>query len=298
MTIDTVVKEAEVEATDEVQNQTVETEEVPAGEEPTTDTATVEGEEKEGEKQEKKDGEIVSPEEIMSGSELSDVEKAKLGTPFGVQKRFDELTKKNRELETKNKELESIKTPVSKDRPLPPKNSDYVDDSEYQKALVEWKDADDDWKDAAKASETQGKEVAEHQNKNVQRYLDDSERMRAKFSDFDDITSAENMQYAVEIAAMVLDTNHAPEMNYYLGKNPAELDRIQKLSPLKAAVEIGKLEARFESVRTKKTSKAPAVLNTIKSKSDTVIEDISKIKNDDAWFKARQAEKLRKLKEK
>jgi hypothetical protein len=257
-----------------------------------TGTATVEkeaGEEKTGEA-----AGDVSAEDIMSDAKSDNVAKAKAGTPFGVQKKIDKLTRKVAERDEEIEKLKSSAVPV--DRPKPPVATDFEDSADFSKAMVEWKDADDAWKNKNSTAKQRQEEVESHHGDRLKAYDTNSQRMREKYPDFDD--TVDHAPYADHIVPVILESDLAPEIGYFLAKNPAELQRIQSLSPIKAAVEVGILEAKFQSIQKNTVSKAPPVINELEGKDGGEIKEVNDKTPIDEWMRHEKKRRLEKIKKK
>lgn len=63
------------------------------------------------------------------------------------------------------------------------------------------------------------------------------------YADFDDVVD-QDLPVNQAMFESITDSELGPQIAYYLGKNPAEALRISKLSPMAAAREIGKIEAK------------------------------------------------------
>ena len=230
----------------------------------------------------------VTIEEIMSDKP---VDKAKAGTPVWAQRRFDELTAKNKRLE---EELQAEKQKqIPEDRPMPPDRTTFDEETDYQKAMIDWKDADDAWKGRSSRQKQTQEEFERRQNDNVKRYLADRERLKAKFSDFDE--TVDPMVYD-HVAILALESDLAPEILYFLGKNPSELARLKGLPPYVGALEIGKLEYKLKNAAKRTSTQAPAPITPVEG-NDSVPKDPSKM-SDKEWWDNEKRERIKKLKEK
>ncbi len=233
----------------------------------------------------------VSIEDIVSGKpKEDDVQKAKAGTPKWAQKRFDELTSKIKE---RDAEIETLKaSSVPTNRPVPPDRYHFDEETEYQKAMVEWKDKDDDWKASNSSLKSQEKDIETRMDNNVRRYMTNAERMKGKFSDFEETTER---VYYEDLAPLILESEFAPEISYFLAKNPAELEKIKTLSPVGMAMEIGKLESRLATVQKKSTTNAPPPFQTLEG-NDAPKEEINDKTPIDKWMANEKKQRLAKIK--
>lgn len=72
--------------------------------------------------------------------------------------------------------------------------------------------------------------------------------VRQAHADFDDaLESVSDVPVSQAMQEALLTSEHGPAIMYQLAKSPAELARISALPPLKAALEIGRLDARLAS---------------------------------------------------
>lgn len=83
------------------------------------------------------------------------------------------------------------------------------------------------------------------------------------------------MQFSVGIEQCILSSELGPEIFFELAKNQKEFDRVNALDPIRAAVEIGKIEAKIllakesskQKQETKKQTQAPPPIKTLSSSS-------------------------------
>lgn len=240
--------------------------------------------EKEPEVAEKKPEESATPETPDDAAAEPEPKKAK-----GVQKRIDELTRQRederrraeaaeaRELRilaalekaTGSKESEKeLQKPV-----LDPNNPDA-----YNTALEEYVVAK-----AGNAAEAKVKEkLAEEEKKRTDeqnaahfRQLQESYRSRVekakeKHPDYSEIAESPDVQVSPAMASAITYSDDGPEIAYFLGKNPAEAERISKLLPQLQLVELGKISQRLQAppASTKPVSAAPAPGKPIKASSE------------------------------
>lgn len=244
------------------------------------------------EPKEPKETEGVSVEDIMEGAPEDPVSKAKAGTPKWVQKVIDQKTAKLRKVEA---ELNALKAKsASTNRPMPPDPDAFEDRGQYLKAQQEWKDQDDAWKEASRTAQISEREIEERRTKNIQRYHETSERMRSKYQDFD--ATINHTAYG-DVEDFVLDSPLSPEIGYFLAKNPAELSRLQDLDGPSIAREIGKLEAKFETVQRRLSSNAPAPIKPVDGKDAEVKKELTADNSTmDEWYKDRERRRLEKIK--
>lgn len=94
-----------------------------------------------------------------------------------------------------------------------------------------------------------------------------------------------------ELLTAILESDHGPHLAYHLAKNPADVDRINSLSPRSQLIELGKLEARFAQstpVQTQQPtgiSKAPPPVQPLRPKAATPKTDLNSLLTDGSNFR-------------
>jgi len=209
-----------------------------------------------------------------------------------VTKRIGALTKKWRTAERERdferekrveveKELKKLSANIpDEDKPL---KEDFDDEDEFIEALTSWK-VDVKLK-TSQVEVTKEIEDKDEQQAVLETYdgLDDAmEKGREKFEDFNELVLDANLIISPEVTQILLDTESPEDIMYYLASDPEFSEKISGLSSVKAAREIGKIEAKLlkevevevveEEVekpkpkpKLKKQSKAPAPITPVKT---------------------------------
>ena len=120
------------------------------------------------------------------------------------------------------------------------------------------------------------------------------EAARAKYSDYDDVARNPALAITTDMADVLVLSDDGPDIAYYLGKNPAEAERIARLHPKLVAKELGRLSAKIASTPATVTlSKAPEPIEPVGGKTQTVTAELSDRDDMATWVKKREAQ-LRK----
>jgi DNA repair exonuclease SbcCD ATPase subunit len=83
---------------------------------------------------------------------------------------------------------------------------------------------------------------------------------RKVHSDYDEVIQASDVKTHQQVLNYMTGSEWIAEIAYYLAKNPEYVERINKLNPLKAIAEIGKLELTFEKPKAEiPTEVVPAI---------------------------------------
>ena len=204
--------------------------------------------------------------------------------PKGVQKRLDKMTREKYEERAKTeavrKELEELKkrdeAVAAKEEP--PKREEYEEYEDYvaDKAAFSAKQAvrdemrvDAEKKVASERQATLEKSFAAHEGR--------VKTFKEKITDFEEIAYGDHilpiMRGAPHLAQLVVQSDQGPQIAYHLGSNPEVAEKIAAMPMHLAAKEIGKIEARLETVpKPKNQSKAPEPIKPVKGKDAGVVE--------------------------
>lgn len=114
--------------------------------------------------------------------------------------------------------------------------------------------------------------------------------------DFWEKVMDESLPYTPITAAIMLESDNSAALALHFAENPAELERLSKLPPAKATLEMGKIEFKISQnpAPARKVSSAPEPLNIVSGK-DAVRKNPSDM-TDEEYFKYRKQLKIAKLK--
>ena len=197
--------------------------------------------------------------------------------PKGAQKRIGKLTYEMREaqrerdywreqaLEKQKQASAGNETAESElDLPLPPtQESVDFDDAKYAQEMAKWAIAYADARDAQKAAEQQVAQQAQSEQERIKSYSERADAFSETKDDYYDVAHDPDLQVSDAMRDVLLESDHGPQLLYHLGENPKEASRISRLSPVSAALELGKLEARLTAPSQSKPSSAPAPVKPV-----------------------------------
>jgi hypothetical protein len=179
-----------------------------------------------------------------------------------AQDRINDLTRARREAERERdfyKGLVSQPTPVSPDgadKPTPDTFDTYDD---YVEALTDWK-----------VSQTLIKQSSETANRTEElvRQANWQSKMEAAQSllpDYEAVVGSSEVPISPHVAQALMDSDRGPELAYHMAQHPELAAELNKLSPVKAAMTLGRLETTLAAPAAKPATKAPAPINPIRS---------------------------------
>ncbi|KQP64053.1 hypothetical protein ASF41_22100 [Methylobacterium sp. Leaf111] len=152
------------------------------------------------------------------------------------------------------------KAAVEKEIGAPPKEADFEDYAAFEDAKADYRLAKAlaeqrlNERDAhASRAQSQAREAA------IEAFHDRMDDAREKISDFDTVVKgAAEREIKPHVQELVVDSEKGGLLTYYLAKNPAELTKLNGMSPLQAAKAVGALEARLTLAKPNKATAAPA----------------------------------------
>lgn len=217
-----------------------------------------------------------------------------------VQKRIDELTRKNYEKDAQieyYKGLAEGRQPTQPEqqlvtenipglRPKPTLEQFDFDTEAHAEAVADWVI------DKRELKAQQSKSIEQHQ-KVIQAHTKRVETAATIYPDFSEVMDAANaVPITAEMEAAIVHSELGGDLMYYLAKHPEETANITKLPPARQLVELGKIEARFEKKETppKRVTQAPEPIKPVGGphvELETVVDD-------NEWHRREQA-RLRKL---
>ena len=204
------------------------------------------------------EGEDTSEGDEGEGEEEDEAPKPKKGKN-GFTKRIAKLNARAERLEAENAELKRLagvkpaaaaeETPAlpvdSNGKPVRPKLSDYPTYEAHEDALAVYEEALADWtfEDRTKRQTAQAK-----QTEAAKAWEDRTEKIRVKHPDYNEKINAlqiPNTPAVPVVRDAIAESEVGPEILYHLAQHPDEAKRILTLSPVRAVVELGKLEAKL-----------------------------------------------------
>lgn len=256
-----------------------------------------EAESKESEESEDSEGED-KDEDDDSGEE--EEEKPKPKKKGGFQRRIDKLNAQKaeakkeaeywrkialeKEQSAKSEDSESVdKEDAPKNADGRPNQDDFDTYEEYTEALTDWK-VEQRFK--AKEEEERTSQLKSEQEKTLKSHNERVQAFREKTSDYDEVieglaAEVDDEPVSPAFEAILVNSDNGPEILYELAKDPEEFKRVNSLTPLNLAREIGRLESRLtsnsagtEKKESKQVTKAPPPITPVKSKGGKVTKSL------------------------
>lgn len=198
--------------------------------------------------------------------------------------------KSTREIQALRAEFEAYKAPPAVVREGKPTLDQFDSYDEFTEAITDWKlDQRDTVRQQAESAREQGAKRGEAQK----RFTANADKFRETTPDYDEVMAEiADVELSHGMIEAVIDSDISAQLTYYFGKNQDEFDRINALSPLSAAREIGKIEAKILS-KPIQTSSAPSPINPVSQSKATITKDPEKM-SDEEWYAQEKRVKARK----
>lgn len=192
----------------------------------------------------------------------------------GFQRKISKLTARVTRAEQRAAVLEQLLAekaagaPKNEPAPAKPAAEGKPDPNKFDNH-ADWIEAVADWKAEQKLKDRDQKQeqtrIQTEQQRLVQTYQERAQAFAAKQADFNEVLAeVDGIPLSPTVERLILESG--PELAYELAQDPDEFERVNKLGPLAAAKEMGKLEARIASRASgvknteQKITKAPAPL--------------------------------------
>lgn len=223
-----------------------------------------------------------------------------------VQRRIDQLTREKHEerrrAEALGRENEALKRRTSAGpRPTPPDPRTFatetgeIDPAKWQTAISAYEDKLHSWRQAqepARVAESEPSEPQPDAAASAAAFLERAALLRAKHADFDEVVN--RPVFSPEMVSALYDSDHGPEIAYFLGKNQTEAAKIAGLPPAQQYRELGRLEARFTATGERRSvSAAPEPITPVTGTAGTITKDPDTMSIDEymAWEAQRRLER-------
>ncbi len=137
----------------------------------------------------------------------------------------------------------------------------FQSDADYQRALIQ---------ETARQSQTEfartQAQQAAQQAQQVEQQIWEARAadFREQMPDFEAVAYSGSVTYSRHGLEMVRQMAEGPQVAYFLGKNPAEAQRIAQLPPLETAFELGRLATRLHPGNARRVSNTPPPVTTLR----------------------------------
>lgn len=187
-----------------------------------------------------------------------------------------------------------------------PKRTNFEDPDSYETALIDWTTRTTTRAITAKTEQDrldkEKTETADRQTKDTEKQVRElqaswkKQRDSAleKYPDYEDVAESDDALISIPMSHAIIQSDNGADVAYYLGKNLKEIERISALTPLRQAIEIGKLSTKLEAQEAAekiKVSKAPAPVKPLGSRTRAAEKEVHELSMDE--YAERRQKQLR-----
>lgn len=141
-----------------------------------------------------------------------------------------------------------------------PVREQFRDDEAYFRAQIEH------LAERRAAEKLAERERTQQQERMSEAFLERAASAEERYPDFQVVVGNPNLPINTDMAEFIAESDHGPDVAYYLGKNPLQAAKIAAMSPVKAARELTRIETELASKPQVKASKAPEPINPVGSR--------------------------------
>ena len=209
------------------------------------------------------EGEKVEAEAGAEEGENEDLPEAKERAK-GAKARINELTRLRHEAERERDFYKGLASQSAPNSPqgatVEPDLDDFENYGDYVKALAKYEVGQ-----TQQASATQREYIIREASWEAK-----VEATASSLPDYATVVGSSEVPISGHVADALMDSDRGPELAYHMATHPEVAERLNRMSPIKAAIELGRLETSLAAPVVKAASKAPSPANTIKTTSSTV----------------------------
>lgn len=199
-----------------------------------------------------------------------------------LQKRFDKITREKHDAIREAEYWRGLATQTAQvdagDEPDIDQFADEngnIDTAKYVKTYAKWA--------AANAVAEAQQEQASYKANDARQAVWSAREAEAKASipDYDAVVPTSTVPVKPHVVEALMDSDAGPALVYHLAKNPAVAERLNAMSPTRAAIELGRLETTLTAPAVKAPSNAPAPITPITTQASGRSVDLSRASMED-----------------
>lgn len=168
-----------------------------------------------------------------------------------------------REAEDAKARIERIKRAAGGEEP---KESDFNDVLEYSAAKGAWLSSQNAREyDVQSATEDVQRLEEQRQREIMEDFTEQCLEARTRYKDFDSVVYRQDLAMTPDMVEIISQSDLGADIAYHLGSNPHIASQIARLPAVKAARQLGIIEAKLSIPQPRRQSSAPAPIAPVKS---------------------------------
>jgi NADH dehydrogenase/NADH:ubiquinone oxidoreductase subunit G len=165
-----------------------------------------------------------------------------------------------------------------------PDRAEFVNDEAYLKAQVEH------LAEVRAAEKLAERERAQEAERRSESFIEKAEKASERYPDFQAVVGNPSLTINEGMAEFISESDQGADVAYFLGKNPAKAAEIARLSPIKAARELTRIESELAARPKATPSKAPEPINPVGQRGRASVSSLPSDDDDiDTWMRIEAA---------
>lgn len=161
-----------------------------------------------------------------------------------------------------------------------PQREQFRDDEAYTQARI------DQMAEQRAMQKLEQRKQAEEADRRAESFLEKAEAASERYPDFQLVISNPSLAINQDMAEYIAESDTGADIAYYLGKNPLKASQIAQLSPIKAARELGRIEAELAARPKATPSKAPDPINPVGNRGKASVSSLPSDDDDiETWMR-------------
>lgn len=175
----------------------------------------------------------------------------------GAEKRISQLVW---EREEAKREAERLRQQLAKPQGDAPSENDFDNYEDYlvAKAAHQFEAKQREQHEAALRQHEQAEQARKQQN-----FRQQVQSAQERYDDFQQVAFNPNVPITPQVADLLATSEMGADLAYHLGKHPEVAAQLSQMDPYRAALELGKIEAKLELPKPKTVTNAPEPLAPI-----------------------------------
>lgn len=157
-------------------------------------------------------------------------------------------------------EVKRLRVPAEKPAEIKkPERTNFKTDEEYQEAIIDFRVKEQLAKEKREEAQRQAQE---RQAEIIRAATDRLQKAAELVPDFQEVTEAADLRVPGHIAGYMQESEMFAELGYHFAQYPEVMERLAKLSPTRALVEVGKIESTLQSFASRTAAGADGKTKT------------------------------------
>lgn len=170
----------------------------------------------------------------------------------------------------------------------PPKREAFQDDEAFLRAQIEHQ------AEQLARQKIEERTKAEQAEKLAESFQEKAEKAAERYPDFQAVVGNPALPINDAMAEFIAESDHGPDVAYFLGKNPMKAAQIAQMTPVKAARELARIETELAAKPKATPSKAPDPITPVGSRGKSAASTLPSDDDDIETWMRKERERMRR----